>query len=92
MAPSPTFITVNLTLRANCQLADRHFDPLWNDATTYPCKISLLSTATDVNEHSRNLYAVLRVTKEQSMSTSPMRVFFFLFFSDCSNRRDEYDI
>jgi hypothetical protein len=32
------------------------------------------------------------VTKPLFLSRSGRTVFFFLFFSDCSNRRDEYDI
>ena len=39
-----------------------------------------------------NKDAAHRVTKAQSISTSPMPVFFFRFFSDCSNRKGEYDI
>ena len=30
--------------------------------------------------------------KSQRVSSSVKRVFFFLIFSHCSNRRDEYDI
>jgi hypothetical protein len=53
-------------------------------------RYSLLQLMLDVNppHYSARLY----LTKPQFLSRCVVRVFFFVFFSDCSNRRDEYDI